>query len=67
MLTVLYEDDNIKVTKNSSDEISIKEKKTGTTLRVSVDIGVGMHISAVGCQMGLSTMSGLPIVEVRKR
>lgn len=63
---LLFENRTIRVYRNSSDEIFVKLKSDGTTIRIS-DHRNSLQITAGGFQIEPSSVNGLPAFRVFKR
>ena len=66
MADVVFENDQIEVVVNSSDEVIVKGKQSGTEIRVAPMMS-SLNICTVRSDMKISTQNGMPIIKVEKR
>lgn len=63
----LHEDSRLKVEINSSDEVFVTEMLSGTKVRISIDVGKGMHVTSSNGTLTPDAVDGMPAFNVRQR
>jgi hypothetical protein len=63
----LHEDSRLKVEINSSDEVFVTEMETGVKVRISIDVGRGMHVTSSNGILTPDAVNGLPAFRIKKK